>query len=361
MTDTDIKENIMLGDKFIPTRIEEIDIYQLVYYPENPRINYILSRKGQALDQKSIEESLWKLDSTKELAEDIRKNGGLIEDILVLNNQVIEGNSRLCAYRHLYKNSPQEQQFRWEKIRAKVLLSEIDTKDLFLLLGKLHIKGKTEWDPYEKASYIDKMINENSMPIEQVAQIVGMAASAIKTQIKAYELMRDGYLPILSTLADEKTELKKFSIFEEYFKNSDLQQIARESPDVLTDEKFIHWVKESRVRSAAYDVKKDLHHILRSKRARKTFLGATPEDAVQAAREVVYSDRPETQDSFFHKIDQFTEFLKNSQILKVKEKIHANERMKSIVRKLHSEVNNFYRELDIDNPNKEYIQRHRRK
>lgn len=361
MADTQSTETMMVGNKAIPIKIAEIDIFDLDYYPQNPRINYVLSKMGEGLDQKTIEESLWKLDSTKELAEDIRKNGGLIEEVLVMGNQVVEGNSRLCAYRHLYKNTPDEQKAKWKRIRAKVILTQIDSQDLFLLLGKLHIKGKTEWDPYEKASYIYKMMEENGMTIDEVGQIVGMSPSTIRTQIKAYELMKDGYLPKLSRLADEKAELKKFSIFEEYFKSSDLQNLTREQPDVLSDEKFIAWVLDQRVRSAAYDVKKDLPNILKSKRARKVFLQSPPEDAIQAAKDVVFADRPETADSFFAKLKQMTDFLKNTPPLRVKEKIEGNSRKIDLIKQFHSEVNKFYKNLELDDPNKEYIERLRQK
>ena len=361
MTDTTQAETMMIGNKAIPIKMAEIDIFDLDYYPENPRINYVLSKLGDALDQKTIEESLWKLDSTKELAEDIRKNGGLIEEVLVMGNQVIEGNSRLCAYRHLYKSTPEEQKNKWKKIRAKIILTQIGSKDLFLLLGKLHIKGKTQWDPYEKASYIYKMMEENGMTTDEVGQIVGMSPSSIKTQIKAYELMKNGYLPKLSRLADEKTELKKFSIFEEYFKSSDLQNLARENPDILSDEKFIAWVLDQRVRSAAYDVKKDLPNILKSKPARKVFLQSAPEDAIQAAKDVVFADRPETADSFFAKLKQMTDFIKSTPPLKIKEKMQGNPRMEDLIKQFHTEVNKFYKNLEIDDANKDYIERLRQK
>lgn len=67
-----------------------------------------------------------------------QENGGLIEEVLVLGNQVIEGNTRLCAYRNLYKQAPEGQKSKWSKIRAKRLLEEIDVKDLFLIRQTSH-------------------------------------------------------------------------------------------------------------------------------------------------------------------------------------------------------------------------------
>jgi hypothetical protein len=351
MVNSDTVEYMMIGNKKIPVRTEEIDIFQLDYYPENPRINYVLSKYGDQLDQNTIEESLWTLDSTKSLAQDIRRNGGLIEEILVLDGQVVEGNTRLCAYRHLYKGAPEGQKEKWKKIRAKKLLEKIDIKDLFLLLGKLHIEGKTPWDPYEKASYIYKMNEENGMSLEEISHIVGMNVSSIKTQIAAYEFMRDGYLPKITKLDDKETEIKKFSIFLEYFRSSDLQKIKRESPEVLTDEKFIRWVLEGRVRSAAYDVRKDLANILRCKPARKVFLQESPEEAIPAANEVVALDRPETADSFFAKLDQMTKFLSEAPVIKIKSKVAENPRMRGLIDRFQSEVKKFYRNIVTDYKN----------
>jgi hypothetical protein len=345
MTNDNNSEFMMIGSKRVPIRIEEIDIFQLDYYPDNPRINYVLSKYGENLDQNTIEQSLWTLDSTKNLAEDIRRNGGLIEEILVLDNQVVEGNTRLCAYRHLYKTAPEGQKGKWKKIRAKRLLENIDIKDIFLLLGKLHIEGKTEWDPYEKASYIYKMTDENGMSLDEISNIVGMPASSIRTQITAYELMRDNYLPKITKLDDKETEIKKFSIFLEYCRSADLQKVKKESPDILTDEKFIKWVLEGRVRSAAYDVRKDLANVLKCKPARKVFLNNPPEEAIPAAKELVALDRPETADSFFAKLDQMTKFLSDAPVIKIKGKVEENPRMRSLVDKFHSEVQKFYRTI----------------
>ncbi len=351
MPDKQATSFMTIGNKKIPVSTEEIDIFQLDYYPENPRINYVLSKYGKDLGQDLIEKSLWALDSTKDLAEDIRINGGLLEEILVLNGQAVEGNTRLCAYRHLYKNAPEGQKNKWRKIRAKRLLQEIDVRDLFLLLGKLHIEGKTQWDPYEKASYIYKMSDENGMSLQEISQIVGMNVSSLRTQIAAYELMRDRYLPNISKIDDKEAEIKKFSIFYEYCRSADLQKIKKESPDLLTDEKFIKWVLAGRVRSAAYDVRKDLADILRCKPARKVFLDESPEEAIPAAKEVVARDRPETADSFFSKLDQMTRFLENARVIEIKGKVAENSRMRNMVEKFNSEAKKFYR--NVSTPDEE--------
>ncbi len=319
------KKNVLLvGGKEIPFEIKTLDIFDLNYYPENPRINYILRQSGKVIDQKIIDDELWNLDSTKKLAKDILDNGGLMEEIIVVGNQVYEGNSRLCAYRNIYRQSPEEQKNKWKLIRSKVILDEtVNDKDLFTLLGNFHIKGKTQWDPFEKASYINRMINEQGIELADVVKIVGTTKTSLITQLKAYELMKNLYLPQLSEIALKHEYLKKFSIFEEYCKNSKLQKLVKEAPDVVTDDKFVNWVLEERVKSAAFDVRK-LEQILNHKKARRIFLSSEPEDALGAAESIVHSDRLETANIFFRKISDTTDYIKNCNLSKVKEVAQRN-------------------------------------
>jgi hypothetical protein len=362
MTDLQKVNYLTVGNKKVPVEIKEVDIFDLSYYTQNPRINYAMGMSDDPSDQNKIEEALWKMESTRRLTEEIRSNGGLMEEVWVLKGQVIEGNRRLCAIRHIYKSSPPEQQGNWKRIRAKVLLADLDEKGVFLILGNLHIKGKVPWDPYEKASYIHKMISENQMDMVAVSNIVGMSQGEIKNQLKAYELMRDAYLPKLNEFQklDEPGQLKKFSIFQEYFNGSDLQNIAREHPEILSDEKFVNWVLEERIKSAAYDVKKDLPKILNSKKARKVFVESPKEDAIQAAKEALYEDRPETGDTFLGKIKKMTDYVKNLKVLEIREKVKDTPRAQDLIKNFHTEVEKFYRDLGIRDPNKEYIKRLRK-
>ncbi len=78
------------------------------------------------MTQKDIEKEMWGVDSTKKLFRDIKRNEGLLEEIIVKDNLVIEGNTRLCAYRKLYadanRNNDSEGMGKWRKIRAKICL-----------------------------------------------------------------------------------------------------------------------------------------------------------------------------------------------------------------------------------------------
>ena len=123
----------------------------------------------------------------------------------------------------------------------------------------------------------------------------------------------------------------------------------------------MNWVLEERVRSAAYDVKKDLSDILKSKKARKVFVESPKEDAVRAAKETLYEDRPETADSFLGKIKKMTDYMRNLEVFKIRKKVKDNPRSQDLIKNFHSVVNKFYKDLEIQDPNKEYIKRLRKK
>src|SRR5439155_26070635 len=157
-TTPETKTSITVGDQVIPTEIRVLPTLQLRYYRDNPRIFSILKELGASVTQDEIERKLWEQDHTKDLYRDIQRNGGLLEEVIVRNNEVLEGNSRLCAFRHLLKNATERDDeaaiHKWSEIRAKVLPDSTTEKEVFAILGMLHIRGKAEWRPYEQASYL---------------------------------------------------------------------------------------------------------------------------------------------------------------------------------------------------------------
>jgi len=93
------KTSIVIEGKELRYEIKELDIFEIDYYFDNPRINYVISKyPKEEVTPDLIEKALFEKDSTRELLHDIETNGGLIEPIIVLNSQVIEGNTRLCVY-----------------------------------------------------------------------------------------------------------------------------------------------------------------------------------------------------------------------------------------------------------------------
>ena len=76
--------------------------------PDNPRVYSIVRAAEQEPTQAEIERRLSLMDHVKQLVQSIRANGGLTDPLIVRdgNHVVLEGNSRLAAYRLLARNDP---------------------------------------------------------------------------------------------------------------------------------------------------------------------------------------------------------------------------------------------------------------
>src|SRR5271165_5115765 len=98
-----IQESLLILGTTVPVTTELLDQRKLKYFVDNPRVYSIVRANGIEPTQQEIQEKLWELEHVKELREDIRRNGGLLEPLIVRREtlDVLEGNSRLAAYGQL--------------------------------------------------------------------------------------------------------------------------------------------------------------------------------------------------------------------------------------------------------------------
>ena len=98
-----VEDYLVIGKEKYPVKKCEIEQSKLKFYPENPRVYSVLNINNYVPTQKEIEELMCKKDHVKRLKESIKSNGGLIDPIIVRDGDfvVLEGNSRLAAYRML--------------------------------------------------------------------------------------------------------------------------------------------------------------------------------------------------------------------------------------------------------------------
>lgn len=330
----------------ISYEIKDVDIYTLEYYPENPRINYIISRTHpEKITQEFIGVELFKLCSTKDRIRDLEENKGLLDEIYVLGNKVVEGNTRLCAYRYLQKKHSADP--RWKFIKARILQDDVTDEELFYILGTFHIKGKTEWDAYEKAAYIYKMIKVLKKNPDDVAKQLGLHRKTVESKLHAYEAMSNKYLINLDNVGivnGARDELKKYSYFEAFYLQKDLVNRVSEAPAFLDD--FVQWVKEDKFKKAQ-DVR-ELPKILGNKKACKTFYESDVNEAFDEAMHVLYENKPEKVDRFYKKVREFREFLKEAEVLKVKTEIEENKNKKAELQQCYKDLKRFCKEAGLD-------------
>lgn len=331
-------EIVVIGQK-IQTKIEEIDILKLNYWKENPRVNAIIKQNlgNKDISDEDIEKLLWdKVDSVKDLYQEIKKHGGLIDEILVKDNIVLEGNSRLCAYRHLYKKAEQkndeDEMLKWSYIRSRIIPSETSNEVVFSILGTWHIKGKTQWDTYEKAAYLKRMNVDYGYSLRDIANSISQTEKFVKDHIEAHDLM----------VENDVYTLTKFSYFYELVKNKKIKELASKEPDIIPN--TIQAIKEDQFKRG--EEIRDLHKVLKDKKAKKEFFDEKVDfnDALETTKD----RHPEHADSFFNNIKKITKTLQSCPMEKIEE-IKIDGSKKYILEKLYKEVKNLCKKVGIKN------------
>ncbi len=216
--------SITLGGREIPVLREMISIGKLHFYTENPRVYSVVRSEGdKEPDQARIQEVLQDMEHVKTLIHSINSNGGLTDPILVREKDmaVVEGNSRLAAYRVLSSKNP----VQWGKIKCDVLQGEITDNDVRALLASFHIIGKKDWDPFEQAGMFYRWSEEGDC-IEEISASVesmGINSGMIKHWIDVYSLM----------VQENDTQPKKWSYYDELLKSNIIKGAVKKEPKLM--------------------------------------------------------------------------------------------------------------------------------
>jgi len=200
----------------VPTVTCEISVKDLNFYPENPRIYSIVYADGQAPTQTEILARRQSLEHVRQLVQDIRANGGLIDPMIVRQGDmvVLEGNSRLAAYRYLAKEDP----FKWAKATCTLLPADIDEHLVFALLAQYHVKGKKDWAPYEKAGFIYRRFKQQNVDLQIAAPELGITREEAKHLIAVYEFM----------LENDDQDPAHWSYYDEFLKSRKIKKAREE-------------------------------------------------------------------------------------------------------------------------------------
>lgn len=322
---------VIIGGKEIKTEPGKLDIFELEYYGENPRINSLISKLPQPASQKAIEKEIWDLDSVHELYFQIKNNGGLIEPILVKGNEVIEGNCRLCCYRQLYEKAIDSEKGIWREIPARVLPSNLSEVEVFILLGTIHVTAKTPWDPFEKASYIYRMSSKLEKDWEQIARLLGMEKGEVWRAAEVYQFM----------IRNEMKDTKKYSYVDEYIKSPDLRKMSKE--DLTLEESIVDWINTETIPDAQSI--RQLAPILSDAKVGPKFRSGILDfnDALDATK----VRHPELSSSFYKKIKKMHTTLDKAHIEEIKEEIEKDKRKRATIEYFLKAVHRFEKNLDL--------------
>ena len=248
--DDNMQEILTIGKHDYKVKNQELLQANLKFYPENPRVYSVLDVSKSEPTQEEIEKVMCKMDHVKQLKESIKANGGLIDPLIVRDGDyiVLEGNSRLAAYRMLYREDP----IKWAKVRCMLLPADISDAAIFTLIGQYHIVGRKDWDPYEQAGYLRRRIQASNQSIEGISKELGLSVGKAKEYVEVYQYMID----------KKDNHPEKWSYYEELLKSRSIKKYI-DTVDGLEDE-IVRQIKSNEI-NRALDVREYLGGIAKIK------------------------------------------------------------------------------------------------
>ena len=147
---------------------------------------------------------------------------------------VLEGNSRLAAYRLLAQTDP----LKWTNVKCKILPSDISDTAIFTLLGQYHIIGRKDWNPYEQAGYLYRRVQATKVDIEIIAKELGLSESTARSYYRNYEFM----------LNSNDLQPSHWSHYDEYLKNQNIKKYRETNVDL--DETIVKAIKNDEIAKA---------------------------------------------------------------------------------------------------------------
>jgi hypothetical protein len=181
-----------------------VDLSLLELDPENPR----LPAKLRGSNQNSLIDYIVDHYNAITIAESIARFGYFPSEPLVAlkvegsdHFRVIEGNRRLAALKGLADPEVRGRfrgQARWNRAARRagdrlpktfpVLVAE-SWDDAAPLIGFRHISGITEWEPFQKASFIARLVDGEDRPFDEIAELVGEKESSVRTLYRNFSIV----------------------------------------------------------------------------------------------------------------------------------------------------------------------------
>jgi hypothetical protein len=232
-----VNDTILIRGEEVEVQRGKIDHKKLRFYPENPRLYSLVRPDEGEPDQEAIQDRLVKMDHVKELIQSIKENGGLMEPIYVHGEtfEVLEGNSRLAAYRRLAETDP----FTWAEMKCVLLPASFEKERIFAFLGQLHIVGKKDWAPFEQAGFLYRRHKREDISTNEIAAQINLPKSEVRNLVKTYEYM----------VSVGDTDVNKWSYYYELIKSRKISGIIKKIPEFETF--LVGKIKAGQIKKAA--------------------------------------------------------------------------------------------------------------
>jgi hypothetical protein len=218
-------DTILIRKVAIPVERRELPNRDLRFYVDNPRVHSVLRSGDKVPSQEEILEHLTATDHVKSLYHDIQRDGGLTDPVIVRARtlEVLEGNSRLAAYRLLSEKDPEQ----WNLMRCVVLPADIPEELVFALLGQYHVKGKLAWVPFEQAGFLYRRYKLHHNDLETVAREIGLKGGKAEHMVATYTFMQH----------HGDSEVTHWSYYDEFLKSREIKKARLRHPEL--DDVFV--------------------------------------------------------------------------------------------------------------------------
>ena len=275
------EQTITIFGEEIPVDYQEISIYELKYFEENPRVFSCVFGENKPEDddklQEFIQEKMWQQPSVKKLIPTIMEHDGLLESILIRydTKHVIEGNSRLAVFRHLHKTTKAD---KWSTIPC-YCVSGLTEQQQDAYLSQIHIKGKTPWSAYEKANF-SYIRYKKDVSIEEISHRTSETKNEIGKRITIIDSMQE----------NNDEEQSHFSYYDVLERTRNIKQEKNYTDDVkkylLSKIKNIGVEDSNDVAFTAQHLRDKFPDVLRKKKELKKFMAgeSTLDEAYHNAR-----------------------------------------------------------------------------
>lgn len=297
-------DELVLGGERLQVRALDLPLEDVELDSTNPRLANTVAlnhvEEGPAM-QRFLEDTLWADSDVRQLYQAVRENRGLVERIIVRSNGIVaEGNCRTVAYRKLRATFPNDP--TWKKIPARVLPDNITQKQIDILLGELHVGGKNEWIPFEKAGHIHTLFTKHGLTQDEIAKLLHTSKTAVNHNIRAFGAMKDHYL----LAYPGPGAVRKFSYFLELYKKPTLREWVTNDPTALA--RFVKWVGTDKIGKGAQV--RHLDVIIQNSAALKAF----DRGGVEAAQPILMRDRPELSSPLFKLMVDMTQAIEAARL-----------------------------------------------
>src|SRR5687768_513315 len=181
-----------------------VSIKQLLLDDENPRLPETLRSKNQ----KALLQWMANEYNTVEVARSITQHGYFESEPMIAIKEgtkyrIVEGNRRLTALKLLLDDGIRESLELEDEDEWEILSEEFDLDDSFTIhvaknrkavapiIGYRHIAGIEPWEPWAKARFIARQVEQENQSFEQVGRIVGEEESEVRAHYRNYRITVD--------------------------------------------------------------------------------------------------------------------------------------------------------------------------